>query len=104
MISAHDFLGYKSGTSETNSRQIYYVLVIPGILPAILRGGYRPYTEGIISDHKSLFIDFEAGILFGDDTGDIDISRTRNLNTKYPTRTEKYVSDVSQMFEARGVF
>ena len=104
MVCAHEFLGYKSGTFETSGRQLDYVLVTPGILPAILRGGYRPYTEGITSDHKSLFIDFEAGILFGDNTGDIDISRTRNLNTKYPTRTEKYVSDVRQTFEARGIF
>ena len=87
LVCAHEFLGYKSGTFESSGRQLDYVLVTPGILPAILRGGYRPYSEGLTSDHKSLFIDFEAGILFGDDTGDIDISRTRNLNTKYPTRT-----------------
>ena len=55
----------------------------PGVLPAIIRGGKRLFSEGITSDHRALYIDLDAAILFGKETGDMDIAKVRNLNTKY---------------------
>ena len=104
LVCAHKFLGYKSGTSQVSGKQIDHILVSPGILPSIIRGGFRPYAEGITSDHRALFLDFDAEILFGKGTGTLALSKVRNLDTKYPARTEKYVTDVLDLFQKRGLF
>ena len=104
LVCANKFLGHKSGTSQSSGKQIDHILVTPGILPSLIRGGFRPYAEGITSDHRALFIDFDAEILFGKGTGDLDMSKIRNLDTKYPARTEKYVKDVLDKFQKHNIF
>ena len=104
LVCAHKLLGYKSDTSQVSGKQIDHILVSPGILPSLIRGGYRPYAEGITSDHRALFLDFDAEILFGKGTGTLAISKMRNLDTKYPERTEKYVTDVLEQFQKSGLF
>ena len=73
MICAHDFLGYSGGTSKLSGKRIDYILVTTDILPAIIRGGKRPFEEGIASDHKALFLDLDSEVLFGKSTGKIDL-------------------------------
>ena len=65
LICAHEYLGDKSGTSEISNKRIDFMLVTPGVLPAIIRVGKRPYSEGITSDHRALYLDFGADTLFG---------------------------------------
>ena len=98
LMCAHKFLGYQSGTSKGHKKShtqegnikedkhIDFIFVTPGILPSIIRGGYRPYTEGIQSDHRALYLDLDAETLFGTGTDDINIAKTRNLDTKYPKK------------------
>ena len=57
LVCAHKLLGYRSGTSQISGKQIDHILISPGILPSIIRGGYIPYAEEIISDHRALFLD-----------------------------------------------
>ena len=84
LICAQEYLGDKSGTSETSNKRIDFMLVTPGGLPTIIRGGKRPYYEGITSDHRALYLDLDADTLFGKKTGEMDITKARNLDTKYP--------------------
>ena len=64
MIYAHKFLGGTGGTSKISGKIIDYILVTAGILPSIIRGGKRPFEEGVASDHKALFLDLDAEIIF----------------------------------------
>ena len=73
MICAHEYLGDTGGTSKTSGKRVYYILVISGILPSIIRGEKRPFEEGITSDHRALFLDLDAEIIFGKSTGNMDI-------------------------------
>ena len=77
MACAHEYLGDMGGTSKTSGKRIDYILVTPGILPSIIRGEKRPFVEGITSDHKALFLDLDAEILFENNTGNIDIQQVR---------------------------
>ena len=69
LICAHEYLGDKSGTSESSDKRIDFILVTPGVLPAIIRGGKRPYSEGIASDHRALYLGLDGDTLFGKTTG-----------------------------------
>ena len=104
LICAHEYLGYSDETSEKGRKQIDFILVSPGVLPALIRGGYRPYSEGIASDHRCLFTDIDADILFGKGTGNLSLPAVRNLNTKYPKRKIKYVQEVKELFKKSEVY
>ena len=75
------------------------MLVTPGVLPAIIRGGKRPYSEGIASDHRTLYLDLDADTLFGKKMGEMDITKARNLDTKCPKRVAKNLEEVHNKFE-----
>ena len=96
------------GTSKLSDKRIPYILVTAsvtsGILPAIIRGGNITFEEGVALDHKALFLDLDAEILFGKSTGKIDVQQVRKLNNKYPKKTEKYIEDMLDKFEKMGLF
>ena len=89
LICAYEYLGDKSGTSESSDKRINFMLVTPGVLLAIIRGGKRPYSEGIASDHRTLYLDLDGDTLFGKKTGEMDTNKARNLDTKYPKSVAK---------------
>ena len=70
-------------------------------MPVTICGSYN-YSFRIRK--QALFLDFDAEILFGKGTGEIEMSKVRNLDTKYPARTEKYMKDVLERFQAHGIF
>ena len=40
----------------------------------------------------------------GKKTGEMDINKARNLDTKYPKRVTKYLEEVHKKFEGRNLF
>eukprot|EP00957_Ditylum_brightwellii_P045000 3413993-Ditylum_brightwellii.AAC.1 len=45
------------------SKKLDYMLLTPGLLPAIIAIGYLPFHTGILSDHCTLWADFDPEIL-----------------------------------------
>ena len=53
------------GTYESSGRCLDYILGTEGIKKAVIGGGMLPYNEGILSDHRAIFINFYKNTLLG---------------------------------------
>ena len=97
----HEVVG---DTSSKKRHKIDHLLVSPDVLPSVVRSGFLPWGTVIESDHRTGFVDFDATLLFGQETSDSTSLSARKLHTKYAKRVLKYREEVLGAFKARGLF
>ncbi len=86
------------------SQRIDFILVSPGIAPAVLTSGSLPFYSIFDSDHRPYYIDIDAKLLFSDSVHDIAPKSHRLLRLHDPRITEKYRTLVHKQFQIHKVY
>ncbi len=75
---------------------IDYILGTPKIKQALLAYGFMAFYAGAWhSDHRAIYIDLDADILFGGTTASIATMSSRNINSKNKSQTTKFLSTLT---------
>ncbi len=81
------------GTSYSRGNNIIdYCLLSTSLLPSIRSCGYLPLHFFCHSDHRSLYVDFDATILFGGAPPKISKPTTRFVNSRDSQATSKFLT------------
>eukprot|EP00957_Ditylum_brightwellii_P144812 11029962-Ditylum_brightwellii.AAC.1 len=51
-------------TYKRGKHQLDFTFIMPGILPVLLTAGFLPFNIPFISDHWTIYADFDSAILF----------------------------------------
>lgn len=86
---------------NTKRQPIVGIFTTPGIVP--IRAGYLPFGEGGISDHRSLWVDFNYVDLLGYQGVPLAILEPRRLSCKIPRIKEKYKKLTRKMLIKTGI-
>eukprot|EP00957_Ditylum_brightwellii_P051109 3875079-Ditylum_brightwellii.AAC.2 len=70
-------------------KRLDYMLLTPGLTPALRSIGYLPFHTGIFLDHCALYADFDPEILFLGDLSSFINPATRRLKATNPKKSEK---------------
>ena len=73
------------------SERLDYVLATPRILTSIKQTGILPYGEGIHSDHRGIFVDFDTSILFGSQPVQLPAQKVKGIKSKNSKTRRKYI-------------
>jgi hypothetical protein len=66
------------------SKTIDYIFGSQGIVDSMLSAGKLPFQYGIFSDHRALYVDLDAEILFNGATQDVTSATARDFNSHDP--------------------
>jgi hypothetical protein len=77
-------------TYQRGKERIDYIFVSVGLLPSVKRSGILPYDQYFIADHRPCYLDFNNGLLFGNDTPTIAPSQYRGLQLHDPRTIQEY--------------
>jgi hypothetical protein len=86
---------YRRGTN----RRINYMLGTPRVHSSVRRRGALEYNDGIISDHRGLYVDLDPTVLFGGNTDDPVAASSRGFTSKNAKKTEAYLNHLEKYFE-----
>ena len=81
-----------------NNRRIDYMLGTQRPRDSIRRRGALAYNDGIISDHRGLFIDFDPAFLFGGSILDPVAPASRGFTSKNDKKVKKYLDNLEKYF------
>jgi hypothetical protein len=74
---------------------IDYIMTTPEVHNAITASGYLPFYAGIWdSDHRGVFVDLSASILFNSATTDLHTPQTRQLCSNNRTQVFRFISNL----------
>jgi hypothetical protein len=78
------------------NRRIDYILGTERPLQSLCRRGALAYNDGIVSDHRGLFVDFDPLLLFGGSTSDPVSPSSRGFTSKNKKKVTKYMDSLEQ--------
>jgi hypothetical protein len=79
-----------------SNRQIDYILGTERLLQSVCRRGALAFNDGIVSDHRGLFLDFDPTILYGGAVADTVSMSSRRFTSKNAKKVTKYVDLLEQ--------
>ena len=86
---------FRRGTN----RRIDYILGTERVLESARRRGALAYNDGIVSDHRGLFVDFDPSILLGGTATDPVALSNRGFTSKNAKTVTKYVDHLERYWE-----
>jgi hypothetical protein len=85
---------YNRGTSR-----IDFILVSPGLLPAVQRSGSLAHYSLMHGDHRAYYLDFDSTLLFADPAYEIAPISSRHLRLHDPRIVQKYREVLKEQLE-----
>jgi hypothetical protein len=89
-------------TYQRGRRRLDYIMISRSLEPFVLRSGYLSYADCPHSDHRGIFVDFDAPRLFGS-LQPILPHTMRALTTKHPAKVQSYLTALRQYFEQHNI-
>eukprot|EP00957_Ditylum_brightwellii_P119163 9089580-Ditylum_brightwellii.AAC.3 len=106
LIDAHPQLHGNKRAPTTYKRgrhQLDFLFITPGILPLLISAGFLPFNIPFISDHCTIYADFDTNLLFnGVCNNSTDQSQQVLLSDNHKQR-EKYVELLSDYFKLHNI-
>jgi hypothetical protein len=81
-----------------NKRWIDFMLGTPKIRECVQHRGALEYNDGIVSDHRGMFIDLNVASLFGGATDDHVAASSRGFTSKNEKKVKKYLDHLDKYF------
>jgi hypothetical protein len=85
---------YQRGTKQ----QIDFMLGIPWKQMCVQQQGALEYNDGIMSDHRGLYVDLDAALLFGGTTDNQVASSSRGFTSKNEKKAKRYLDELDKYF------
>jgi hypothetical protein len=96
--------GIEFNTRHPGSKRIDYVLVTPDIVPSVTAVGYFPFKYRGQSDHRSIYVDFDTALLFGNETSKLANLQQRGLVSTDPFSCTQYIRAAGKHAHANNLF
>lgn len=81
-----------------DKRRIDFMLGTSWIRICVQRRGALEYNDGIVSDHRGLYVDLDAAVVFGGATDDQVAASSRGFTSKNEKKTRKYLDAIDKCF------
>jgi hypothetical protein len=81
------------------TKRIDYILISPGLLPAVLRSGSLSYYSLMHTDHRAYYLDLDSLVMFADPAYDIAPVSGQNLRLQVPRIVNKYIEVLLEQLE-----
>eukprot|EP00957_Ditylum_brightwellii_P149839 11411239-Ditylum_brightwellii.AAC.1 len=88
---------------QQGNQQIDFIFITPGTLPTVLIAGFLPYNTPFLSDHRTLFVDFDTQTLFLGNYDNPNHHTTRKPIATNPKCNDKYVNILSKHLENHNI-
>jgi hypothetical protein len=85
---------YRQGTSH----RINFMLGTARVHSSIRHSGALEYNDGIVSDHRGLYVDLDPMILFGGNTDDPVAVSSHGFTSKNKKKTKAYLDNLDKYF------
>jgi len=89
-------------TYQRGHRRLDYIFISRQLSPSIRCCGYLPFGKGLLSDHRSLFLDLDTSLLFGSHSTILP-EPMRLLTTKHPLKVQKYLTELQHQFQQHNI-
>ena len=86
------------------SKRIDYILVSPPLAELALKAGHHQYHQHFISDHKGVYIQFNAGDIFDTATVDKSHASYRRLRMGRRDIVERYVTRLVRLYKEHHIW
>jgi hypothetical protein len=86
-------------THQRGKHRIDFIAATPGVFPACRKAGILPLGEGHDSDHRALYVDFDAKVLFSGSTASLNPTTHRQLTTLNVRALTKYIGTLRRLFD-----
>ena len=86
-----------------DKKKIDYIFCSPNLYPAVSAAGILPFDHGHTADHRALYVDWNADLLFQGNTADITPPVSRRLSTKNARATRKYLKTLQEFFHKHKI-
>ena len=86
------------------SKKVDHILGTPGVLGSVTACGIEAFGDGVDSDHRGLFVDFDSIALFGDSTPNLTCMTSRVLDSHIPFYVKKYRRELHDQFMHHNVY
>ena len=91
-------------TYTRGTKRLDYVFVTPKVMASVERSSMLPFHALFGGDHRAILIDFNAKLLFGDESYEIQRQRARGLRLHDPRIANKYLETLVTQLEYHKVF
>jgi hypothetical protein len=92
--TADDSVQLQDTFRRVTNRRIDYILGTDRVLQRVRCRGALAYNDGIVSDHRGLFLDFDPHLLFGGNASDPVSLSSRGLTSKNNKKVTAYVNSL----------
>jgi len=89
-------------TYQRGRRRLDYIMVTSTLAPAIRQSGYLSYASCIHSNHRGVFVDLDAKLLFGRQPSILPPTM-RALTTRHPRKLQNYLTNLTTFFDHHNI-
>jgi hypothetical protein len=94
-IHAHHHQGINDiATYARGTKRIDFILLSKNLIEKTTASGFLAFYDGIETDHRGSFVDFDADMLFKDKTPVLHTQAQRNLKSKKPQAVKQYKTEL----------
>ena len=91
-------------TYARGRKRLDYVFVTPKVMESIERSCMLPFYTVFGGDHRPVLIDFNATILFGDDSYEVQRAKSRGLKLEDPRIADNYLELMQQQLNYHKIY
>ena len=95
---------HEVATYSRGSKRIDYIFCSSNLIPAIRSCGIEPFNKHILSDHRSLFVDWKEDTLFGSQAPLVTAKQFRRLQSTNLEAKGEYLLRLCTYFDKHNVF
>mmetsp|Transcript_22670 Transcript_22670/g.32458 ORF Transcript_22670/g.32458 Transcript_22670/m.32458 type:complete len:1353 (-) Transcript_22670:2923-6981(-) len=103
ILAMHHPSSQYPATYARGRNRIDGIFVSPRLVASALRSGMSPFYSFFVGDHRMLYVDFDANLLFGEATHSIVRSIGRGLQLKDPRKVDTYNGNKYRQLEYHKV-
>jgi hypothetical protein len=103
-VWSHKYPGVEFNTHHPGRKRINYVLVSPDLIPGVKSVGYFPFKYRGKSDHRSIYIDFDTQVLFGNATHKLATAIQQGFKSTDPFAVTTYLTSAGKHARSNNLF
>ena len=84
-------------------RRIDYILLSQGVVGAAIKGGHHPFHQYVVSDHKGVYVHFDARELFAVGTADLSHISQRKILLSHRDIVLKYITKLESLYKEHRI-
>ena len=92
-----------TATYARGTKRIDFILISTTLVSKVKESGLLAFYDGIESDHRGMYVDFDTTLLFQDSTPHLYTQPSRKLSSKMPKAVNTYKTSLWKQLEAHNI-